>query len=156
MTKGKLVIYTDGSCHNASNNRGGYGIYMKWGEWEQKISGGSFKNTTNNRMELLAVIVALESIHPGFKTEIISDSQYVINSINKRWMYNWQRSGFKGRKNADLWERLIDVMENFKDTDITFTWTRGHVGTLGNEIADRLAGEGGAKEETIIDLGSGI
>jgi ribonuclease HI len=131
----KIKIFTDGSSRG-NPGPGGYGIVLKFNEKEKEISGG-FRKTTNNRMELLAVIIGLESIktkdHP---IEIYSDSKYVIDSITKRWVNNWKLKGFKGKKNKDLWLRYLDVQTNFK---LTFHWVKGHAGHPENERCDVLA-----------------
>ena len=130
-----IQIYTDGAC-SGNPGRGGYGIVMKFNEKEKEISEG-FRKTTNNRMELLAVIVALEKITTDkYPVEIYSDSKYVIDSITKGWVYNWVKTGFKGKKNEDLRKRFLKVESKFK---ITYYWVKGHAGHPENERCDVLA-----------------
>ena len=130
-----IQIYTDGAC-SGNPGRGGYGIVMKFNEKEKEISEG-FRKTTNNRMELLAVIVALEKITTDkYPVEIYSDSKYVIDSITKGWVFNWVKTGFKGKKNEDLWKRFLNVESKF---EITYNWVKGHNGHPENERCDVLA-----------------
>lgn len=130
-----IKIYTDGSC-SGNPGRGGFGIVMKFNDKEKEISEG-FRKTTNNRMELLAVIVALEKITiDKYPVEIYSDSKYVIDSITKGWVYNWAKTGFKGKKNEDLWRRFLKVESKF---EITYNWVKGHNGHPENERCDVLA-----------------
>ena len=103
-----IIIYTDGSSKGNPGN-GGYGIVMKSGAYRKELSEG-FRLTTNNRMELLAVIVALESIKKNPSTILIySDSKYVVDSVEKNWVFGWEKKDFKGKKNADLWIRFLNT-----------------------------------------------
>ncbi len=137
MTNRILKIYTDGAC-TGNPGPGGWGAVLIWNEKIKKISGSDL-HTTNNRMELLAVIKALESVKLNVKIEIFSDSSYVINGMTK-WLPNWQKKGWKRSggelKNITLWKKLADLNNNF---DIKWTWVRGHDGNKYNEIADKLA-----------------
>lgn len=130
-----VEIYTDGAAKGNPGN-GGYGILMRFNNVEREISDG-FRLTTNNRMELLAVIVALESMktnqHP---IHIYSDSKYVIDSITKGWIINWKKTGFKGKKNPDLWMRYMNIADKF---ELHFHWIKGHAGHIENERCDYLA-----------------
>ncbi len=132
----KIYIYTDGSSRG-NPGPGGYGIVMKFKDKTKEISQG-YIHTTNNRMELLAIVVALESIKiTKYPIEIYSDSKYVIDSINKGWVFNWdKKSNFGGKKNEDIWRRYLNVHKNFK---ITFNWVKGHNGHVENERCDVLA-----------------
>lgn len=130
-----VKIYTDGSAKGNPGN-GGYGIVMKWDGKVKEMSQG-YRMTTNNRMELLAVIVALESLKSNkFKIKVYSDSKYVIDSITKGWVFNWQRINFREKKNADLWKRFLLIYHKF---DVDYNWIKGHAGHVENERCDVLA-----------------
>jgi ribonuclease HI len=163
MDSEKIVIYCDGSCLNPRGDRtygikGGYGVFISWRGKVKRIAGGRFDYTSNNRMELMAMITSLKEIKKkrGYKIEIISDSKYVIDSIIEGWVFSWEEMNFIGKKNEDLWREFLAEYRKFRKKDLTFTWTRGHVGTIGNEEADRLAGIGANKEKITIDYGSGL
>ena len=130
-----IIIYTDGSA-KGNPGRGGYGVVMLSGKHRKEISAG-FLLTTNNRMELLAIIVGLESVKKQ-KAEIIvySDSKYVVNAVEKGWLFNWQKKNFKGKKNSDLWIRFLSV---YNKHSISFFWVKGHNNNVENERCDRLA-----------------
>ncbi|MDL1913543.1 MAG: ribonuclease HI [Bergeyella sp.] len=133
----RVDIYTDGAC-SGNPGKGGYGILMKVAEkgLEKKISEG-YRKTTNNRMELLAVIVALENMKNGsHEIHIYTDSRYVSNAITKKWLYGWKEKGFSKIKNPDLWKRLFPLLEKYQPQ---FHWVKGHNGHPENEIADWLA-----------------
>ncbi|MBL4861436.1 MAG: ribonuclease HI [Crocinitomicaceae bacterium] len=130
-----VEIYTDGSA-KGNPGRGGYGIVMRYKGKVKEMSQG-YRRTTNNRMELLAVIVALESLKTNkFPVHIYSDSKYVIDAITKQWVFGWQKKNFKGKKNADLWKRYLGVHGKFK---LEFHWVKGHAGHPENERCDELA-----------------
>ena len=131
----KIEIFTDGSS-KGNPGAGGYGIVMRYGEKEKEYSEG-FRRTTNNRMELLAVIRALEKLKRyDIPVIVYSDSKYVIDSIDKGWVFNWVKTGFRGKKNADLWRRYLDLHSKF---DIEYSWVKGHAGHPENERCDVLA-----------------
>ena len=135
-----VVIFTDGSCAKNPGGCGGYGVYLKNQKKELSISQG-YKRTTNNRMEMMAVIAGLEALKRKCTVLLYSDSRYVIDGMNKGWAKSWKKKGWlQGngtmRKNADLWKRLLDVAEKH---DVTFRWVRGHSGNQGNMKADKLA-----------------
>jgi len=130
----KIIIYTDGAAKGNPGN-GGYGIVMKYGSYRKEFSEG-FRKTTNNRMELLAVIIALENIKRKCPVEVYSDSKYVVDSITKGWVFGWEKKAFKGKKNKDLWSRYLQVHKNF---DIKFFWVKGHANNIENERCDELA-----------------
>jgi ribonuclease HI len=133
--KKELIVFTDGAAIG-NPGKGGYGIVMLWGKARKEISEG-YQHTTNNRMELLAVIVALESIKmPEIQIHIYTDSQYVCNAIEKNWIYNWQKTGWKNKKNVDLWKRFMLVYRNHK---VKIHWVKGHAGIAENERCDVLA-----------------
>lgn len=138
-----LVIYTDGAC-SGNPGPGGWGVFMQFGDKEKTLYGGE-ADTTNNRMELMAAIKALEAIKPGFKGQatLWTDSIYVMKGITE-WIHGWKRRGWKKSDkkpviNADLWKILDDL--NAK-RDINWKWVKGHAGIDGNERADELARKG--------------
>lgn len=136
MTPGQLVIYTDGSSRG-NPGPGGYGAILKWGTVEKELSGG-YRLTTNNRMELLAVIVALESLkRPDLDILVYSDSQYVVKAVQLGWLNKWIATGFKGgKKNKDLWLRYYELSQQH---NIRFEWVKGHADNQYNNRCDRLA-----------------
>ena len=130
-----IVIYTDGSALG-NPGPGGYGILMLYKNQKKELSQG-YRLTTNNRMELLAIIVALETLKvSGRNVMIYSDSKYVIDSVVKGWVFGWVKKGFKGKKNADLWRRFLKIHPKNK---VKFTWVKGHANIPGNERVDALA-----------------
>ncbi len=147
----KVHIYTDGAC-SGNPGKGGYGIVMEWvGKPYQKEFSEGFQRTTNNRMELLAVIVALEKIKlPDVEITVFSDSKYVVDAINKKWIIGWQRKYFKGVKNPDLWKRFLRV---FNHNTTSFEWVKGHNNHPQNERCDALAVKASRKKELLIDEG---
>lgn len=144
-----INIYTDGAC-SGNPGKGGYGIVMKVPEknYEKRYSDG-FRLTTNNRMELLAVIVALEKLKSDENDiHIYTDSKYVVDAIEKKWLQSWVKIGFKNKKNPDLWKRMLPLL---KTHQTTFHWIKGHAGHLENEICDQLAVKAAQKEPLQID-----
>lgn len=130
-----IYLYTDGSSRG-NPGPGGYGAILRCGSYEKELSGG-FRLTTNNRMELLAVISGLEAIRwENADVEIWSDSSYVVNAINEHWLDSWKRKGFKGKKNMDLWMRFDGIYQRH---NVTFHWLKGHAGHPENERCDALA-----------------
>jgi len=132
----KLVVYTDGSSRG-NPGRGGYGAILKWGNTEKEISKG-YRFTTNNRMELMAVIAALESLKKtNVQIIIYSDSQYVVKSVEQGWLKKWLATDFKGgKKNKDLWLRFNELSIYHH---ITFSWVKGHADNPYNNRCDILA-----------------
>jgi ribonuclease HI len=131
----RIDIYTDGAA-SGNPGPGGYGIVMIAGKHRKELNKG-FRLTTNNRMELLAVIVALEQIKkPGHDVVVTSDSKYVIDAITKGWLQKWVRQSFKGKKNSDLWRRVLPLLEQHKPK---FVWVKGHNNHPQNERCDSLA-----------------
>jgi ribonuclease HI len=131
----QLVIYTDGSARG-NPGPGGYGAILMWGNQRKELSQG-YRKTTNNRMELLAVIAALKTLKKdGLDVVIYSDSSYVINSVEKRWVFNWVKTGFKDKKNADLWRIFLSLYSKNK---IRFVWVKGHADNPFNNRCDELA-----------------
>lgn len=130
-----ITIYTDGAS-KGNPGRGGYGVVMMYGKHRKELSEG-FKLTTNNRMELLAVIKGLEELKvEGIPVTVYSDSKYVVDAVQKGWLWGWQKTGFKNKKNVDLWKRYIPLHMKYKPR---FVWVRGHAGNLENERCDQLA-----------------
>ena len=130
-----INIWTDGSSLG-NPGPGGYGAIMEYKGKRKELSQG-FRLTTNNRMELLAVIVALESIKKdGWQVKVTTDSRYVVDAVSKGWLGKWVAKGFKGKKNADLWERFLKTYPKHK---VTFQWVKGHAGHPENERCDELA-----------------
>ena len=130
-----ITIYTDGSARGNPGN-GGYGIVMISGDHRKEISEG-FRLTTNNRMELLAVIVALEKVKkPQSDITVYSDSKYVVDAVKKNWVFNWEKINFKKKKNPDLWIRFLKV---YKRHNVSFIWIKGHSNNIENERCDTLA-----------------
>lgn len=143
-----IQIFTDGSA-KGNPGPGGYGIIMRYGAKEKEISQG-YRMTTNNRMELLAIIVALESLKTNkHEINIYSDSKYVIDSIVKGWVFDWNKKNFKGKKNADLWKRYLNIHSKFK---INFHWVKGHNGHPENERCDVLAVEAAESKNQLVDI----
>lgn len=130
-----IELYTDGAA-SGNPGPGGYGIVLKYKNHRKELSAG-FKRTTNNRMELLAVIVGLESVtNPDLPVKIYSDSRYVTEPINQNWIYGWKKSGFKNKANVDLWQRLLRV---YNKTRHEFIWVKGHAANVENNRCDELA-----------------
>ena len=130
-----IEIFTDGAAKGNPGN-GGYGALLRFNGQIKELSQG-YRKTTNNRMELLAVIVALESLKTNqYPVVVYSDSKYVIDAITQNWLYGWVKTNFKGKKNKDLWLRYLAVAKNFK---IEFKWVKGHNGHPENERCDQLA-----------------
>ena len=144
-------IYTDGAC-SGNPGKGGYGIVMEWvGKPYQKEFSQGFEKTTNNRMELLAVIVALEQLKiDGVEVIVFSDSKYVVDSVMKGWVFNWLKKGFKDKKNPDLWKRFLKVYSKHK---VKLQWIKGHNDHPQNERCDRLAVAASQKKELLVDEG---
>lgn len=137
--KKKVTIFTDGAC-SGNPGPGGYAAILRYKEQEKEIS-GALKETTNNRMELTAVIMALKTLKEPCEVEIFSDSKYVVDSFKKGWIDNWQKNGWKtsNRKpvlNVDLWKELLILL---KVHDVTFFWVKGHNAHPENERCDSLA-----------------
>lgn len=135
------VIYTDGAC-SGNPGPGGWGVYFKWGDHEKELYGAE-KATTNNRMELMAAIQALETLKRPMTITLYTDSSYVRNGI-MTWMHGWKRNGWISSKkepvkNADLWRRLDEAAARH---EVDWRWVKGHAGDPGNERADKLAGQG--------------
>jgi ribonuclease HI len=133
----QVHIYTDGAAKGNPGN-GGYGVVMELvGSNYKKEFYEGFKYTTNNRMELLAVIVGLEKIiKPNMKVLVISDSKYVVDAVEKKWVFGWEKKGFKDKKNPDLWMRFLKI---YRQHQVDFKWIKGHNNHPQNERCDELA-----------------
>jgi ribonuclease HI len=142
----KVIIYTDGSCLS-NPGPGGIGIVLKFGSHRKEISKG-YRKTTNNRMELLAVIEALKTLkRDKLEVEIYSDSNYVVHAVEKGWVFDWEKKNFKKKKNPDLWKEFLELYPLNK---IKFRWVESHIGIPENEKCDQLA-KMGAMNPTGID-----
>ncbi len=131
----KISIYTDGAA-KGNPGPGGYGVVLIAGIHYKELSSG-FRLTTNNRMELLAVIVGLEALKKHHQeVTVYSDSKYVVDAVEKGWVFNWEKKHFKGKKNQDLWKRFLIV---FRLHRVHFKWVKGHAGHPQNEKCDELA-----------------
>ena len=131
-----LTIYTDGAARG-NPGRGGYGAILKWGKADKELSGG-YRLTTNNRMEIMAVIAALEALtKTNLHITVYSDSQYVVKAVQQGWLNNWIRTDFKGgKKNKDLWKRFYQLTQKHK---VQFVWVKGHADNPHNNRCDELA-----------------
>ncbi len=144
----KITIYTDGAA-KGNPGKGGYGIVLLSGKHRKELSEG-FRLTTNNRMELLAVIVALESIKKsGEEVLVYSDSKYVVDAVEKKWLFSWEKMNFKKKKNPDLWVRFLKI---FRVHKVSFLWVKGHANNKENERCDTLAVEAAEKTSVQIDF----
>jgi len=130
----QVDLFTDGAA-KGNPGPGGYGSILRSGSHEKELSGG-FYHTTNNRMELMAVIVGLEALKSSCEVRVVSDSKYVVDAFNLRWIDGWKRRGWAKVKNPDLWKRLLKAMEPHK---VRYEWVRGHNDHPENERCDRLA-----------------
>ncbi len=134
-----VYIYTDGAC-SGNPGAGGWGAILRFGNAEKELSGGA-ADTTNNRMELTAVIQSLSALKEPCQVTLTSDSKYVIDSVTKGWVYGWQKKGWvksdkKPALNVDLWEQLLPLLEKH---NVEFVWIKGHAGHSENERCDSLA-----------------
>jgi ribonuclease HI len=139
MAGPQITIYTDGACLG-NPGPGGYGVVLLYGKHRKELSGG-FRRTTNNRMEILGVIVGLEALKSKCSVTVYSDSQYVVNAIMEGWARRWRakhwwRTKTSKASNADLWARLLELCELH---EVKFVWVRGHAGNKENERCDKLA-----------------
>jgi len=144
-----VEIYTDGAA-SGNPGPGGYGVVMKYKGQRKELSQG-YRKTTNNRMELLGVIVALNSLKKdGLDVVVYSDSKYVVDAINLRWIDNWLRTGFKGKANVDLWKMLIMSLKQHR---VRFVWVKGHASNIENNRCDELAVAASKSRNLLIDEG---
>ncbi|MFC2086848.1 ribonuclease HI [Bacteroidota bacterium] len=147
MLDNSIEIYTDGAA-SGNPGPGGYGIVLKYGKHRKELSEG-YRKTTNNRMELLAVIVALKQLKKeNSKVIIYSDSKYVIDAIKNNWVFEWEKKKFRKKKNPDLWIKFLD---EYRKHDIRFVWVKGHAGNKENNRCDELAVKASQKSNLLID-----
>ena len=141
----KVTIYTDGAARGNPDGPGGYGTVMEYvdskGELHTKELSQGYEKTTNNRMELMAVIAGLEALNRPCQVDLFSDSKYVVDAFNQKWIYGWMKKGWKksdGKpvKNIDLWKELLQAMQPH---EVVFHWVKGHDGHVMNERCDYLA-----------------
>ena len=145
----KVTIYTDGAARG-NPGPGGYGTVLLSGPHRKELSGG-FILTTNNRMELLAVIIGLEALKKAnSEVTVYSDSKYVVDAIEKNWVFGWEKKGFKNKKNVDLWQRFLKIYPKHK---VKFIWIKGHANIKENERCDQLAVEASHKGNLPKDTG---
>ncbi len=144
-----IELFTDGAS-SGNPGPGGFAAILRAGNHYKEISGG-YRLTTNNRMELLAVISGLEAIKkPGQSVMVFSDSKYVIDSVEKKWVFGWVKKSFEGKKNKDLWLRFLSV---YKLHTVNFTWVKGHAGHAENERCDVMAVQAAKQKDLGIDIG---
>ena len=147
MTRPPIVIYTDGAC-SGNPGPGGFGVIMTCSGMEKVISAG-YRCTTNNRMELLAVITGLEAIRwENAEVVVWSDSSYVVDAVEKGWVFSWETKGFVKKANPDLWSRFLQA---YRRHNVRFQWIKGHNGHPQNERCDRLAVAAAAESDLMID-----
>jgi ribonuclease HI len=147
-----VTVFTDGACLG-NPGPGGYGAILQYGDRRKELSGG-FRKTTNNRMELMGAIKALEALKEPCAVTLFSDSEYVVNSVSKGWAVGWRLKGWRRKggivPNWDLWRRLLDLCEHH---DVTFRWVEGHAGHAENERCDELAVAAAKDGALEVDLG---
>jgi ribonuclease HI len=149
----RIQLYSDGAC-SGNPGPGGYGVILKYNEHEKEFSAG-YKSTTNNRMEMMAIIVGLESLNEVCQVDVYSDSKYIVDAVNQGWALKWEANNWKRNKkemakNIDLWIRLLDLLEKHK---VTMNWVKGHAGHPQNERCDELA-VAAAAEPSLVDTGA--
>lgn len=145
----QVILYTDGSAQG-NPGPGGYGLVLEWaGRQVFKEFSQGYRLTTNNRMELMAVIVGLEKLkNSNTKVLVVSDSKYVIDSISKGWVFGWEKKNFKDKKNPDLWMRFLRI---YRQHQVSFQWVKGHNNHPMNERCDFLAVQAGKQKNLLID-----
>ncbi|MZP42195.1 ribonuclease HI [Heliobacterium gestii] len=151
-TRKEVTIYTDGACLG-NPGPGGYGVVLMYGEHRRELSEG-FRDTTNNRMEMLAAIKALEVLKEPCQVTLYSDSRYLVDAVTKNWARRWKANGWMRNKkdpalNVDLWERLLHLLERHQ---VEFRWVKGHAGNPENERCDKLATEAAARPDLPPDV----
>jgi ribonuclease HI len=145
----QLIMYTDGAARG-NPGPGGYGVILFWGDHKKELSGG-YRYTTNNRMELMAVIAGLEALKKeGQQVTVYSDSQYVVKAVEQGWLKNWVATNFKGgKKNKDLWLHFYELA---KKNNIRFIWVRGHADNPNNNRCDELATAAADGKDLDVDI----
>ncbi len=149
----RIKLYSDGAC-SGNPGPGGYGVILKYNEHEKEFFAG-YKSTTNNRMEMMAIIVGLESLNETCQVDVYSDSKYIVDAVNQGWALKWEANNWKRNKkemakNIDLWVRLLDLLEKHK---VTMNWVKGHAGHPENERCDELAVAAAASSNLLDDVG---
>lgn len=145
----EITIYTDGAA-SGNPGPGGYGVVLIYGKLRKEKSEG-FRLTTNNRMELMAVITGLEALNiPGSRVVVYTDSKYVADAVEKGWLFQWESKGFKKKKNSDLWTRFLKV---YRKHSVRFVWIRGHDQNSENDLCDRMAVEASRGSDLSEDTG---
>ncbi|MBP9792845.1 MAG: ribonuclease HI [Flavobacterium sp.] len=146
----QVHIYTDGAA-KGNPGKGGYGVVMELvGTPYKKEFYEGFRLTTNNRMELLAVIVGLEKLkNPNMKVLVVSDSKYVVDAVEKKWVFGWEKTGYKGKKNPDLWKRFLKI---YRQHQVDFKWIKGHNNHPQNERCDELAVMASLQKNVSVDV----
>lgn len=149
--KPEVLIYTDGAARG-NPGPGGYGIVMEWaGKNYRKEFSQGYRYTTNNRMELLAVIEALRKLkRPGVRVVVYTDSRYVSDAVEKRWLFGWEKKNFKDKKNPDLWKEFL---VEYRKHQVSFVWVKGHNNHPQNERCDALAVAASHSKELLEDVG---
>ncbi len=143
----QVTIYTDGAA-KGNPGPGGYGIVMQYGDHRKELSAG-YRKTTNNRMELMAVIVGLEALkQTGIDVVVYSDSKYVVEAVEKEWLFGWEKKNFKKKKNEDLWKRFLNV---YRKHNVKFIWIKGHNNHIENERCDELAVNAASSHDLFVD-----
>lgn len=154
----KVTIYSDGSARGNPEGPGGYGVILQYvdskGELHESERSAGYKKTTNNRMELMGVIVGLEALNRPCEVEVISDSKYVTEAFNQKWIDSWLKNGWRKSDkkpvlNVDLWKRLLNAKECH---DVTFTWIKGHAGHPENERCDKMAVDAALSDDLLDDV----
>jgi len=150
----EVIIYTDGACLENPGGPGGYGVVLSYGKHRKELSGG-FDFTTNNRMEMMAAIIGLESLQRPCQVKLYSDSRYLVDAITKGWAQKWRNNNWWRNKaekalNPDLWARLLDLCDKHQ---VEFTWIKGHAGHTENERCDELASSAAEQDELPEDEG---
>ena len=142
-----VILYTDGSA-KGNPGKGGYGVVLLSGKYRKEISCG-YHLTTNNRMELLAVIIGLESLtRTQEMVTVYSDSKYVVDAVEKKWVFGWEIKNFNKKKNPDLWIRFLKI---YRKQKVSFVWVKGHANNKENERCDLLAVQAAESKDLIID-----
>jgi len=144
-----ITLYTDGAS-SGNPGPGGYGIILISGRHRLEKSEG-YRLTTNNRMELMAVIEGLEALKkPGSNVTVYTDSKYVADAVEKGWLFSWESKGFRKKKNPDLWIRFLKI---YRKHNVKFTWIKGHASNPENDLCDRMAVEASYKKDLLEDTG---